>query len=160
MPKKESPPSAGTKFEISGVLIIALSLLLAAGLLDFSVGRVGYFSAKVLRYGFGVGAAGIAIILFIVGLRYVTAHSHIVFSRRFVGYLLVYLASLALYHHYWVGVGQEILPEQLPGGGGLAGGFTILILRRFFAMDGTTIFLWAWSVCALLIATAVKNFLL
>ncbi len=153
MPKKESPPSAGTKFEISGVLIIALSLLLAAGLLDFSVGRVGYFSAKVLRYGFGVGAAGIAIILFIVGLRYVTAHSHIVFSRRFVGYLLVYLASLALYHHYWVGVGQEILPEQLPGGGGLAGGFTILILRRFFAMDGTTIFLWAWIVCALLIAT-------
>ena len=153
MPKKESPPSSGTKFEISGVLIIALSLLLAAGLLDFSVGRVGYFSAKVLRYGFGVGATGIAIILFIVGLRYVTAHSHIVFSRRFVGYLLVYLASLALYHHYWVGVGQEILPEQLPVGGGLAGGFTVLVLRRFFAMDGTTIFLWAWIVCALLIAT-------
>ena len=153
MPKKESLPSSGTKFEISGVLIIALSLLLAAGLLDFSVGRVGYFSAKVLRYGFGVGAAGIALILFIVGLRYVTAHSHIVFSRRFVGYLLVYLASLALYHHYWVGAGQEILPEQLPGGGGLAGGFTVLVLRRFFAMDGTTIFLWAWIVCAFLIAT-------
>jgi hypothetical protein len=37
-----------------------LALLLAAGLLDYSVGRVGYFVAKVTRYGFGVGAAGIA----------------------------------------------------------------------------------------------------
>ena len=69
MPKKESPQKEtpqkeasypnGTKFEIMGVVIIALSFLLAAGLLDFSVGRIGYFSAKVLRYGFGVGAPGI-----------------------------------------------------------------------------------------------------
>ena len=153
MAKQETPPSSGIKFEIVGVIIIAVSLLLFAGLLDFSVGRVGYFSAKVLRYGFGVGAAGIAILLFVVGLRYVTAHSHIFYSRRFLGYLLVYLGALALYHHYWVGVGQEILPEQLPIAGGLAGGSIVLLLRRFFALDGTTIFLWAWIVCALLIAT-------
>lgn len=153
MPKKESPPSSGAKFEIAGVIIIAVSLLLAAGLLDFSVGRVGYFTAKVLRYGFGVGAAGIAIILFIVGLRYVTAHSHIVYSRRFLGYLLTYIGALAFYHHYWVGIGQEIMPENLPVAGGLAGGSIVIILRRFFAMDGTTIFLGAWIICALLIAT-------
>lgn len=153
MPKKESPPSSGTTFEIAGVIIIAVACLLAAGLLDFSVGRVGYFSAKVLRYGFGAGAVGFVIFLFIIGLRYITAHSHIVYSRRFLGYLLTYIGILALYHHYWVGPGQEILPEQLPGAGGLAGGFVVIRLRRFFAMDGTTIFLWAWIVCALLVAT-------
>ncbi len=153
MPKNDSPPSSGIKFEIAGVVIIAVSLMLAAGLLDFSVGRVGYFIAKVLRYGFGVGAPGIAIILFIVGLRYVMAHSHIVCSRRFLGFLFTYLGALSLYHHYWVGIGQELLPEQLPGAGGLAGGSVVIILRRFFAMDGTTIFLWAWIICGLLIAT-------
>ena len=68
MPKKESPPSSGTTFEIAGVIIIAVACLLAAGLLDFSVGRVGYFSAKVLRYGFGAGAGGFVIFLFIIGL--------------------------------------------------------------------------------------------
>ena len=135
------------------MIIIAVACLLAAGLLDFSVGRVGYFSAKVLRYGFGAGAVGFVIFLFIIGLRYITAHSHIVYSRRFLGYLLTYIGILALYHHYWVGPGQEILPEQLPGAGGLSGGFVVIVLRRFFAMDGTTIFLWAWIVCALLVAT-------
>ena len=78
MPKKDTPPVSGVKFEIAGVIIIAVSFLLAAGLLGFSVGRVGYFSARVLRYGFGVGAAGIAVMLFIIGLRYITAHTHIV----------------------------------------------------------------------------------
>ena len=172
MPKKESPQKEtpqkeasypnGTKFEIMGVVIIALSFLLAAGLLDFSVGRIGYFSAKVLRYGFGVGAPGIVFLLFIVGLRYVTSHSHLVCSRRFLGYLTAFLGTLALYHHYSVSAGQEILPEQLPGAGGLAGGAIVFILRRFFAMDGTPIFLWAWIVCALLIATefSLSSFLL
>ena len=96
MPKKESPPSSGTTFEIAGVIIIAVACLLAAGLLDFSVGRVGYFSAKVLRYGFGAGAVGFVIFLFIIGLRYITAHSHIIYSRRFLGYLLTYIGILAL----------------------------------------------------------------
>ncbi len=72
-------------------MIIATALLLIAGLLDFSVGRVGYLVAKVARYGFGVGAAGIAVVLLIIGLRYVTAHSHIIYSRRFIGYLLTYV---------------------------------------------------------------------
>ena len=153
MPKKDTPPAAGTKFEIAGVVIIAASLLLAAGLLDFSVGRVGYFSAKVLRYGFGAGAPGIVILLLIVGVRYITAHAHIVYSRRFGGYVLAYLGVLALYHHYLVPADQEILPARLPDAGGLAGGTIVIILRRFFAMDGTSIFLWAWVVCALLVAT-------
>ena len=143
MPKKDTPPAAGTKFEIAGVVIIAASLLLAAGLLDFSVGRVGYFSAKVLRYGFGAGAPGIVILLLIVGVRYITAHAHIVYSRRFGGYVLAYLGVLALYHHYLVPADQEILPARLPDAGGLAGGTIVIILRRFFAMDGTSIFLWA-----------------
>jgi S-DNA-T family DNA segregation ATPase FtsK/SpoIIIE len=153
LPKKDTPPVSGVKFEIAGVIIIAVSFLLAAGLLGFSVGRVGYFSARVLRYGFGVGAAGIAVILFIIGLRYITAHTHIVYSRRFLGYVLTYLGALSLVHHYLVPVDQEILPASLPDAGGLAGGTIVILLRRFFAMDGTTIFLWAWIVCALLIAT-------
>ena len=153
MPKKDTPPVSGVKFEIAGVVIIAVSLLLAAGLLGFSVGRVGYFSARVLRYGFGVGAAGIAVMLFIIGLWYITAHTHILYSRRFLGYVLTYLGALSLVHHYLVPVDQEILPTSLPDAGGLAGGTIVIILRRFFAIDGTTIFLWAWIVCALLVAT-------
>ena len=153
MPKKDTPPVSGGKLESAGVMIIAVSLLLSAGLLGFSVGRVGYFSARVLRYGFGVGAAGIPVMLFIIGLWYIMAHSHIVYSRRFLGYVLTYLGALSLVHHYLVPADQEILPASLPDAGGLAGGTIVIILRRFFAMDGTTIFLWAWIVCTLLVAT-------
>ena len=141
------------KLEIAGVMIIACSLLLAAGLLDFSVGRVGYFVAKVARYGFGIGAFAIAIILFIIGLRYVTAHSHVVFSRRFLGYLLAYVAVLSLYHHFVTAADREIMPDQLTGGGGLIGGIVVISLRRFLAMDGTTIFLVAATLSAILLAT-------
>jgi len=153
LPKNETKTPSGVNFEIIGVMVIALSLLLVAGLLDYSVGRVGYFVAKVTRYGFGVGAAGVAIILFIIGLRYVTAHSHIIYSRKFLGYLLTYVSVLALIHHFSTVAGQEILPEQLPTGGGLIGGFVVITLRRFFAMDGTSIFLVASIICSLLVAT-------
>lgn len=156
LPKNQAKPASGLRFEIAGVMIIAVSLLLVAGLLDFSVGRVGYFVAKVTRYGFGVGAAGIAVILFIIGLRYVTAHSHIIYSRRFLGYLLTFVAALAMFHHFVAGPGQEIMPDQLPGGGGLAGGAIVFLLRKFFAMDGTTIFLAASIICAALLATGLS----
>ena len=128
MPKNQGKDPSGLKFEVIGVVVIALALLLAAGLLDYSVGRVGYFVAKVTRYGFGVGAAGIAVILFIIGLRYVTAHSHIIYSLRFTGYVLTFISALALFHHFSTAPGQEILPERLPIGGGLAGGFIVILL--------------------------------
>ena len=153
MPKNQGKDPSGLKFEVIGVVVIALALLLAAGLLDYSVGRVGYFVAKVTRYGFGVGAAGIAVILFIIGLRYVTAHSHIIYSLRFIGYVLTFISALALFHHFSTAPGQEILPERLPIGGGLAGGFIVILLRRFFATDGTTIFLVAGIICSILLAT-------
>ncbi len=154
MPKNQGKaPASGLKFEIIGVAVIAMALLLAAGLLDYSVGRVGYFVAKAARYGFGVGAAGIAVILFLIGLRYVTAHSHIIFSLRFLGYLLTFLSALSLYHHFNTAPGQEILPDRLPIGGGLVGGFVVILLRRFLATDGTTIFLVACIICSLLMAT-------
>ena len=153
MPKKESRPPSWLKFEVAGIVIIACALFLAAGLLDFNVGRLGYFLAKSLRYGFGQGAAGIPLILFVIGLRYVSAHAHIVYSLRFAGYLLLYVGVLALYHNLNVTSGQEIMPEQLPNAGGLAGGLIVLGLRRFLATDGTTIFLLAGTLCATLVAT-------
>ena len=156
LPKNQPKPASGLTFEIAGVMIIAVSLLLVAGLLDFSVGRVGYYVAKVTRYGFGIGAAGIAVILFIIGLRYVTAHSHIIYSRRFLGYLLTYISILAMFHHFVTAAGQEILPEHLPVGGGLAGGAVVFLLRKFFAMDGTTIFLAACIICSALLATGLS----
>ena len=153
MSKNQGKAPSGLKFEIIGVAVIAMALLLTAGLLDYSVGRVGYFVAKTARYGFGVGAAGIAGFLFLIGLRYVTAHSNIIFSLRFIGYLFTFLSALALFHHFNTAAGQEILPDRLPNGGGLAGGLVVILLRRFFATDGTTIFLVACIICSLLLAT-------
>ena len=156
MPKKEAPPANGIKFEIAGVLIIAVSLVLAAGLREFSVGPIGAFSARVLRYGFGAGAYGIVLLLFLMGFRYITAHSHIVRSRRFLGILLAYCGALALYHHFLVEPGREILPSSLPDAGGLLGGTIAILLHRFLARDGTTIFLWTWIFIALLVATEIS----
>lgn len=153
MPKNQTQTSAGVKFEIIGIMIIAAALLIIAGLLDFSVGRVGYWAAKVVRYSFGIGAAGFAVFLIVIGIRYITAHRHIVYSARFSGYIGAFLAVLAIFHHYRTAENQEILPASLPDGGGLIAAMIVWFLRRFLANDGTTILLFAILFSSLVLAT-------
>ena len=153
MPKNQTQAPSGVKFEIIGIMVIAAALLIIAGLLDFSVGRIGTFAAKVVRYSFGIGSAGFAILLIIIGIRYITAHRHIVYSMRFSGYILAFFTVLAIIHHHRTLPGQEILPASLPDGGGLIAGMIVLFLRRFLANTGTSIFLSAVLLSSLVLAT-------
>lgn len=148
--KKES---SVVKMEIAGVLLLACSILLWADFLGYSVGGIGRFAVKVLQHGFGVGAPFVPLLLLVVGLRYMTAHSHVVFSLRFWAYIGVFISSLALYHQFKVPVGEEILPVQIKTFGGLVSGAWVMILRKIFAFDGTTIVIMATLISFILLAT-------
>ena len=46
----------GRRYEIMGLLFLAVGLISFGGLLDWNVGFIGLYFAKILRYLFGLGS--------------------------------------------------------------------------------------------------------
>lgn len=66
---------------------------------------------------------------------------------------MLFLSILAIWHHMVIPVGEEILPDSLPRGGGLLGGGMLFVLRKFFGVDGTLIILCTGVIGAILLST-------
>lgn len=144
---------AGRKYELAGLACVAAGLISIGGLWDLNVGFVGLYFAKFLRYFFGVGALPVALLIMLIGYQYIVKHHGLRYSSRFFGLGLLYVSVLALWHHFAIASGAEILPENLPRGGGLLGGGFLLALRRFFGVDGAFILLACGSIGAVLLST-------
>ena len=112
----------GRRYEIIGLLLLAVGLISIGGLLDWNVGFIGLYFAKFLRYLFGLGAWVASGVILLIGTQYVTRHRGIVYSTHFFGLVGLFISLLAILHHFLVPIGAEILPEYLPGAGGLLGG--------------------------------------
>jgi len=89
----------------------------------------------------------------LIGLQYIYKHHRLVYSTRFFGIMALFFSLLAMYHHFVILPGSEILPESLPVGGGLIGGSILLVLRKFFGIDGSIIILFALVIGAILLST-------
>ena len=140
-------------YELVGIVIFVTGLLALAGTFGLNAGFVGSYFSKFVHYLFGVGSLpAIAVILFI-GLQYMIKHHGIVYSKRFYGIAILYGSLLAIYHHFAVLPGREILPESLTEGGGLLGGGILLLLRKFFGVDGGIIVLGGGVLSAVLLST-------
>ena len=139
------------QFELLGIIFITIAVFSFISLLGANTGPVGLFIVRVLMHVFGVGAAVVPLILFIIGSRYAWTRKKIQYTPKFFGYFFLYLCSLALFHHFRIPVGEEILPESLIPGGGLLGGFTLFCLRKMFGTDGTVIILCAASICTIIL---------
>ena len=153
MPKFLSDLSSELKYEILGIILFTTGIICFISLLGLNAGPVGVFIAKMLKYIFGVGAPIIPFILVIIGLRYVWLTKPIIYSAKFIGYVCLYFLSLAIFHHFRIPYGQEIMPESLIPGGGLTGGFILFSLRKLLGVDGSLIVLCSASVCALIMST-------
>ena len=143
----------GRRYELAGLAIFAAGLISLCGLLGLNVGFVGLSFAKVLHYLFGIGAIVPTLLLLLIGWLYMTKHHGIRYSVRFFGLALLFLSVLAIWHHFVIPPGREILPESLARGGGLAGGAILFVLRKFFGVDGTIILLGIAVVGAVLLST-------
>ncbi len=141
-----------SKFEIFGIILIAGGLFALASLAGLSTGQSGEFIAKMLRYGFGLGAWMVALFMVLAGFLHIKSHRKIVLSGRFWGLFTVYVSMLGLIHHIFVPVNAELLPDQLQKGGGLLGGFSVFLLRKIFGVDGTLIVLITAAIAGMVIA--------
>lgn len=141
------------RYEMIGIFLVALGVISLISLFWGNTGSVGAYIGKLLTYAFGVGAAVIPMVMIAIGGLYISTASPIVYSARFWGLLLVYISSLALIHHFLILENQEILPDSLTRGGGLTGGMTLFILRKFLGYYGSFVLLVALELCGLLIAT-------
>jgi len=153
--KNTTVPKANSnkKYELLGIAFFTIGLFSLIGLLGFNVGFVGSFFAKILLYMFGVGAYIIPAVVMLIGLQYIYKHHPLVYSTRFFGIMALFFSLLAIYHHFVILPGSEILPESLPLGGGLIGGGILLVLRKFFGIDGGIIILFALVIGAILLST-------
>ena len=151
--KTLSPANPGRSYELWGLAWVAVGLISLGGLFDLNVGFVGLYFAKFLHYFFGVGAVLICLLILLIGYQYITKHCGLRYSLRFFGLGLLYVSFLAVWHHFVVPPGEEILPGSLQEGGGLLGGGLLLVLRNFFGVDGAIILLGAGIIGSVLLST-------
>lgn len=153
MPKNFLNINNDLKYELLGIALTAIGIIAFISLLGFSTGPIGYSIAKFQRYCFGIGAYLIPIMIMIIGIRYIIKRLEIVYSLKFFGIVTFYISALAIYHHFKVLPGAEIMPESLIDGGGIIGGFLLFFLRKVIGVDGTIIILFAILICSLLLVT-------
>ncbi len=125
--------------EIVGLAFLALAAFMFCSLLGYNVGYIGHFVGRVLRYALGRGAWIMPIYLFVIGLGYVIKHEKMVLSKKFFSIILILVSVISLYHYFVVPEGFEIIPEYLPTGGGLLGGFINFGLKKIVGKAGTLI---------------------
>ncbi len=154
MAKSLSELTPELKCELFGIALVTAAVLTLASLAGLNIGPAGDFVAKILRYSFGAGAPVLPVIVLAVGSRYVWTRKAVHYSLRFWGLMLVYVTALAIYHHFRIPVGHEVLPESLTPGGGLLGGMVLFSLRKLFGVSGSLIVLIGVALSALLLATA------
>ena len=136
-----------------GIAFVTIAIISACGLSGLNVGFIGLYFAKFLRYMFGIGAWFTTLLIALVGAQYIMKHRGLTLSTRFFGLLLLYFSCLAVYHHFVIPSGEEILPASLPAGGGLIGGGVLFFVRKFFGVDGGIIVLGAGIIGSVLLST-------
>ncbi len=151
--RQKAPAAPGRRYELIGLLFVAAGLISACGLAGLNVGFVGLTFAKCLHYLFGVGAALVVLLILLIGWQYMTKHRGIHYTLRFFGLTALFALALAAYHHFVTAPGVEILPESLPHGGGLIGGGLLLLIRKFFGIDGGIIVIGVGLVGSVLLST-------
>ena len=139
-------------YELVGILLLAVGVFALIGIMGFEVGSVGRLLRKVCLYLFGRASFSVPIVLLLVGVRYVWRRESIHYSGRFFSFLAVILFSATLWHHWHVSPGQEIMPDNLPAGGGLLAGFLLMGLRKLFGVDGAVVFVVAGILLSAIIA--------
>ena len=144
---------SGRKYELIGLILLSFALISGIGLLGLNVGFVGFFFADIFRYLFGWGAFFAILIVLLISTQYITHHRGVQYTKKFFGVISLFISLLAIWHHFVIPVGEEILPQSLSEGGGLLGGGILFVLRTLFGVDGAVILLGTFVVGSILLST-------
>lgn len=144
---------SGRKYELIGLILLSFALISGIGLLGLNVGFVGFFFADIFRYLFGWGAFFAILIVLLISIQYITHHRGVQYTKKFFGVIGLFISLLAIWHHFVIPVGEEILPQSLSEGGGLLGGGVLFVLRALFGVDGAVILLGTFVVGSILLST-------
>ena len=144
---------SGRKYELIGLILLSFALISGIGLLGLNVGFVGFFFADIFRYLFGWGAFFAILIVLLISTQYITHHRGVQYTKKFFGVISLFISLLAIWHHFVIPVGEEILPQSLSEGGGLLGGGVLFVLRTLFGVDGAVILLGTFVVGSILLST-------
>jgi len=123
------------KNEIIGIILIALGILSGVAIFSDTSGLIGKIMADFYYKLTGTGAYLFPVGFIIWGfslIRFKTVH----FNLRITGFMITYIAILALYHLYVFS--SNPLAIALSGnGGGALGGFTAWITVELFGITGS-----------------------
>ena len=144
---------SGRKYELIGLILLSFALISGIGLFGLNVGFVGFFFADIFRYLFGLGAFFAILIVLLISTQYITHHRGVQYTKKFFGVIGLFISLLAIWHHFVIPVGEEILPQSLSEGGGLLGGGVLFVLRALFGVDGAVILLGTFVVGSILLST-------
>ena len=144
---------SGRKYELIGLILLSFALISGIGLFGLNVGFVGFFFADIFRYLFGLGAFFAILIVLLISTQYITHHRGVQYTKKFFGVISLFISLLAIWHHFVIPVGEEILPQSLSEGGGLLGGGVLFVLRALFGVDGAVILLGTFVVGSILLST-------
>ena len=146
------------KYEIIGVLFTGMSVFSFMTLMPINTGSVGNFFRKLLLYSVGIGSYLLPLLIFIIGIRYLTVRKAIRFTVKFWAIVAVIVFSLTLYHGIMAPAGQELLPRSFPDNaflyGGILSGILVLGLRKLLGIAGSNVLLGCIDLAALMLATA------
>lgn len=150
---KNSREPQGLLHELAGIVLLSLAAYLFVALAGMSVGAMGAGLARFTRYAVGIGAYGIPSFLLLIGVAYIVRRRRMALSPRFWALVGLYFVALALWHHFQVPEGAEIMPERLLSGGGLVGGMLLFALRKVVGVHGGVIVLIALGLAGGLVVT-------
>jgi len=142
----------GLKYEISGVILVALGVLGIVSLLSQPSGLVSDFAVRVLKSIAGEGCYFFPLLLILAGGRLVRRRSQTAVSPRMYGIVLFFLTTLTFFHLI-IPLEDSFKAGVNGDGGGLLGALLSFIIRKSFGMAGTYIILATAVLIALLLLT-------
>ena len=159
--KKTKQQQSVFKQEISGIILIAIAILLFISLLipdAGSVGAVGLFFTGVMKALAGKANFVLPFFVFLIGILIFTDRQSDLWFKRFTGLNLIFVSLVSFLH-----LSLDLLPfkEYMTlaikgGGGGFLGGIFSFILRSTIGQIGAIVFLTALSIIGIMVFTQVS----
>jgi S-DNA-T family DNA segregation ATPase FtsK/SpoIIIE len=164
--KKTQGPSL-LKYEIMGLVFIFMGLFAAIGIIGVDTGSIGTVVDDVLAYIFGVGRILAALLLVVLGLKYIMLRKAVPVTGNWALGTLLFIMFLGMIHLFFVPEGAEFMPAVMSISGGAIGGLVAVLLRQFFGQAGgflvltigmiVTVMAWKkWSISKSVTTVSVK----
>lgn len=150
--KRSNQLQKNMKWEIAGISLLALAVLVFLCLINPSMGVVSNCTSMVLKALAGEGRYLFPLAIGTAGFSLLRSNRRKTHSVNVYGYLLLLLTGLTLLH-LPIPVDYALQAGMRGDGGGLIGGFSSYIFQKSFGKTGAYIILFTLTIIGILIIT-------